>query len=79
MSDAASSSEQIAAHVCVILDSLAVLATELPCEQSEPPDRLILGAKRVHDLCKAIEEAVPMLKQLLAAADASGADLLRKG
>ena len=64
--------KEIATEICTILDSLAVLASDLPCESPEPPDRLILPATRIKEVCTAIEQAVPTLKRLLELVETDG-------
>jgi hypothetical protein len=54
------------------LDALAALSTDLACHCDVPPDRLILSARKVREICGEIDAAVLGLRRLLEIAHQTG-------
>lgn len=68
-----------AVEACKILDALAVLSLDLSCHRHDKPDRMVLSAKRVVEVCEAIDSAVDSLKHILEITEAGGAGPLSSG
>jgi hypothetical protein len=54
------------------LDALAALSVQLSCHCDTHPDTLILPARKVHEACAIIDEAVNALKKIIRDADTAG-------
>ncbi|MEP7063322.1 MAG: hypothetical protein ABI881_13080 [Betaproteobacteria bacterium] len=65
--------QQTAVDAGKVLDSLAVLSSDLACQTHVPPHTLILRADKLKDACDAIDEAVRSLRHILMIAAESGA------
>lgn len=62
-----------AVEACKVLDALATISIDLSCHREGKPDRLVLSAGRVGEVCDAIDEAVLSLKKMLQVAERHGA------
>ena len=61
---------KIAEQAAEALDMLAALSVELACHCDAPPDRLVLGAGKLKEPSRTIDDAVESLKRILVAAEA---------
>ena len=61
-----------AAEAGKALDALAVLSMQLSCHGDASSDALVLPAKKVHEACRIIDEAVTALKKIMYQADSEG-------
>jgi hypothetical protein len=66
------SPQETASEAGKALDALAALSVQLSCHCDVHPDTLILPARKVHEACSIIDEAVSALKQIVAIAEEGG-------
>ena len=57
--------KEVSIEVAKILDSLAVLSTDLKCADDIPDEELVLPAHKTRIACAALDQAVAALKQIL--------------
>jgi len=61
-----------------VLDTLAALSLELKC-YDQTPDTLVMNARRVKEVCDAIDDSVQALKRILTLNDGDGTSILVRG
>jgi hypothetical protein len=57
--------KEVSIEVVKILDSLTVLSADLKCDDNIPDDQMVLPADKTRRACKALDNAVSALKQIL--------------
>jgi len=57
--------KEVSIEVIKILDSLTVLSADLRCGDDIPDDQMVLAADKTRRACKALDNAVSALKQIL--------------
>ncbi len=62
-----------AIEACKVLDALATISLDLSCHREGKPERLVLSAGRVAEVCDAIDGAVASLKEILQISERNGA------